>query len=171
MVRQSRQVETRMVSEYLKATYGKFPFIMDIPLGKLDPQTVTEQGILRAANLLRPYRPRADAVVLLPRYLVIVEAKVWNVVNGLAKLPLYKSLIPFTPELAQYKGREVLLELVVGWSTPNLEIMARDANVKLVVFTPDWLEGIVQSMHLYWTKEYQAQRQDKIKLREQYGLE
>ncbi len=109
MARKSQQVEIRMVSEYLISAYAKFPSIMDVPLGKVDETLMAEQGYKRATGLMRPYRPAVDAVVILPRYLVLIEAKVWNVVNGLAKLPLYKSLVPFTPELKQYSGKEVLM--------------------------------------------------------------
>lgn len=171
MARKSRQVETRMLSEYLLKNYGTFPFIMDIPLGRVDEALMAAQGYQQAINMSRPFRPRADAIVILPRYLVLVEAKVWNVINGLAKLPLYKTLIPFTPELKQYLPREVLMELVVGSTPANLEIMARAHDVKLVVFTPDWLKDVVDSMNKYWTPEYQRQRQDKIAMREYYGLE
>ena len=171
MARKSRQVETRMLSEYLLQQYGKFSFIMDIPLGKVDEALMASQGYQQAINMTRPFRPRADAIVILPRYLVLIEAKVWNAVNGLAKLPLYKSLVPFTPELKQYLPREVLMELVVGSAPSNLQIMAREQDVKLVVFTPDWLKEVVDSLNKYWTPEYQRQRQEKIALRQYFGLE
>ncbi len=171
MARKSQQVEIRMVSEYLISAYAKFPSIMDVPLGKVDESLMAEQGYKRATGLMRPYRPAVDAVVILPRYLVLIEAKVWNVVNGLAKLPLYKSLVPFTPELKQYSGKEVLMELVVGWTNDNLAIMARDLGVKVVVYSPEWLNEVVLRMHNYWTKEYRQERENKMKMRELLGLE
>jgi len=171
MARKSRQVETRMLSEYLLKTYGKFSYIMDIPLGRVDEKLMAAQGYQQAINMSRPFRPRADAIVILPRYLVIVEAKVWNVVNGLAKLPLYRSLVPFTPELKDYLPRDVLMELVVGSTPSNLEIMAREQDVKLVIYNPPWMQEIVDSMNKYWTPEYQRLRQEKIAMREYYGVE
>lgn len=171
MARKSRQVETRMLSEYVLKTYSAFPVIMDQPLGRVDEELMREEGFLKAVRLVRPFRPKIDAIVILPRHLVLIEAKVWNVVNGLAKLPLYKSLVDFTPELKQYLPRESLMELVVAWSNPNLEIMARDQGVSLRIFTPDWLKDIIESMHKYWTREYQEQREQKLHLREYFGLE
>ncbi len=171
MARKSRQVEVRMLSEYLLFQYPKYSYIMDVPLGKVDEALLKSQGYQQAINMSRPFRPRADAVVIEPGALLIVETKVWNVVNGLAKLPLYKSLVPFTPELKQYSKLPVLMELVVGWTNSNLEIMARDMDVKVAVYSPDWLKEVVDSMHNYWTKDYQQQRQEKIKLREYYGIE
>lgn len=171
MARKSRQVETRLIAEYLKEKFSKFTFITKQPLGKISEELMAEEGYKRAVGLSRPFRPEVDAVVILPHHLLIIEAKVWNVVNGLAKLPLYKSLVPFTPELKQYMPREVLMELVVGWSNKNLEIMARDQGVLIRVYCPDWLKPIVDDMHKYWTREYQDARQKRLKMREVYGLE
>jgi hypothetical protein len=169
--RKSRQVETRMVAEYLLKTYPKYTFITKQPLGKIPEELQAKEGFKRAVGLMRPYRPEVDAVVILPGALLLVEAKVWNIINGLAKLPLYKSLVPVTPELKQYQHLNVLMELVVGWTNDNLEIMARDLDVRVRMYCPDWLNEIVQGMHKYWTSEYQQQRQDKLKLREYYGIE
>lgn len=171
MARKSRQVETRMIAEYLKLNYSKFPFIMKQPLGKISEELLKTEGYKRAIGITRPFRPEVDAVVILPRHLLVIEAKVWNIINGLAKLPLYKSLVPFTPELKQYMPREVIMQLVVGWSNPNLEIMARDLGVNLKIYRPDWLNEVVEAMHHYWTREYQEKRQKKIRLREALGLE
>lgn len=160
-----------MLSEYLLANYAKFSYIMDIPLGMIDEKIMATVGYQQAINMARPFRPRADAIVILPRYLVLVEAKVWNTVNGLAKLPLYKSLVPVTPELKQYMPREVIMELVVGAAPSNLSIMADAQDIRLKIFNPPWLLEVVDSMNKYWTPEYQAARQEKLALREHFGLE
>lgn len=171
MARKSRQVETRLVAEYLKERYSEFTFIMKQPLGAIPDEIIKTEGYKRALGLLRPFRPEVDAVVILPRYFLIIEAKVWSIIDGLAKLPLYKSLIPVTPELKQYMPREVLMQLVVGWTNPNLEIMARSVGVEVKVYRPDWVVEVVEGMHHYWTREYQAERQKKIKMREYFGVD
>lgn len=171
MARKSRQVETRMISEYLKEHYSGFSFILNVPLGSVSEELQRKEGYERALGLTRPFRPIADAVVILPRHLLLIEAKVWNVINGLAKLPLYKSLVPVTPELAQYRPRAVIMQLVVGWTNPNLATMAIAADVALKVYRPLWLEEIVASMHKYWTREYRDTREKKLAMREFFGVE
>lgn len=171
MPRKTRQVETRLVAEYLKEHYSAFPFINKCPVGKVSEALMADIGYEKALGITSPSRYEIDAVVILPRYLLIIEAKVWQVVNGLAKLPLYKSLVPVTPELQQYHDREVLMQCVVGWSNSNLEIMARSMGVELVVYCPDWLKEVVQGMHKYWTREYQAERTRKLQMREYFGVE
>jgi len=160
-----------MISEYLKENYSEFPFTLNVPLGSVSEKLMREEGYQRALGLSRPFRPIADALVVLPNYLLLVEAKVWNVVNGLAKLPLYKSLVPITPELAQYRTRGVIMQLVVGWTNSNLELMARAADVELKVYRPLWLEEVVESMHKYWTSEYRDQREKRLAMREFFGVD
>lgn len=171
MARKTRQVETRMVSEYLLSAYANFPTRTAVPLGKVSESLMASWGYQKAIRMSRPGRPEVDALVFLPNYLVIVEAKVWNVINGCAKLPLYQSLIPTTPELAEYKNREVIKELVVGWTNDNLETMAKSNGVRIRVFCPDWLKEVVDGMHRYWTADYQRERQRKIEMRQNLGLE
>ena len=171
MTRKTAQVETRLLSEYLLATYSKYSYIISVPLGKLDETLLKTLGYKQAMGLSRPYRPSVDAVVILPNYLIIIEAKVWNILNGLGKLPMYKSLVPFTPELQQYMPREVIMELVVAWTNANLEIMAREAGVTVRVFCPDWMQEVVNKMHNYWTKEYRESRERKLEARRLLGVE
>jgi len=171
MPRKSRQVETRMTAEYLLKEYSKFQSITACPLGRVDEALMATAGYQKALGLSRPYRPEADAIVVLPNYLLLIESKVWNVVNGLAKLPLYKSLIPFTPELSKYMPRDIIMELVVGWTNSNLEIMARDAGVRIKVYSPPWLQEVVRGMHDYWTSDYQRERQRVLEARKTLGLE
>lgn len=171
MARKTRQVETRMVSQYLLENYSKFPYTMKVPLGALPESMLKEQGFKWTMGALRPFRLEVDAVIVLPRHLVLVEAKVWKIIDGLAKLPAYKALVPATPELEQYMPREVLMQLVVAWSNQNLAIMARDLDVEVRVFCPDWLREVVDSMHHYWTREYRELREKKIHMREYFGVE
>lgn len=171
MARKNRNTEDRMINEYAAFAYGDFPYMVHVPLGRIPADVIKDVGYTQAIAFMRPYRLEVDAIVVLPRYLVLIEAKVFKTIDGLAKLPLYKSLVPFTPELAQYTGREVIMELVVGWTNPNLEIMARDAGVRLKVYSPDWLAAVVQEYHQYWTKEYRDARNQKLGLRAYYGID
>ncbi len=193
MARKSRQVETRMLSEYLLKTYSSFVQIIDVPLGPIDEGLMASVGYQGAISRSRPFRPRVDAIVILPRYLVLIEAKVWQPVLGMGKLRLYRSPVPFTPELKNYivtapllsghvasglqlgsndlTTREISLEIVCGQTTSAWEIMARGDNIALKIYNPPWLQEVVDSMNRYWTPEYQAARQEKLALREHFGLE
>jgi hypothetical protein len=171
MARKSAQVEVRMLGEYLQATYPNYIQIRNVPLGKVDTSLMASAGYQKAIGMSRPYRPEADAVVIAPGALILIEAKVWNVVNGLAKLPLYKSLVPVTPELKDYLSLPVIMELVVGWSNDNLETMASGAGVRIKVFSPAWLADVVNKLHDYWTQDYRTKRDEVLRQRQNLGLE
>lgn len=171
MPTKNRQVESRMISQYLKEFYSEFSPTTNVALGVIPVHLIQREGYQRAVKMYDPYRPRVDGVVVLPRYILIIEAKVWNVINGLSKLPLYKSLVPVTPEFAQYMPREVLMQLVVGWENPNLLRMAHEIGVEVKLFCPEWLEGIKDEMHKYWTRDYRLAREQKLRMREYFGIE
>jgi hypothetical protein len=170
-VRVNNKVETRMVSDYVFQVYGKYPHMLGVPLGKIETSLMTTYGVAKAIAMSRPYRPEVDAVVILPGAMILIEAKVWNVINGLSKLPLYKSLVPFTPELERYKSLPILMEVVVGWTNDNLEIQAKEIGVAVKVFTPDYVSEAVNGLHKYWTAEYRQKRAQKLALREYFGVE
>lgn len=171
MARKTAQVETRMISEYLLAAYPQYTSIRAVPLGKVDEKLMLDVGYKKALGFSRPYRPEADAVVIMPGALLLIEAKVWNVINGLAKLPLYKALVPVTPELQQYKDLPVVMELVVAHTNSNLEIMAKEHGVAVKLFNPTWLQEVVDGLNKYWTADYRQQRAQKMAMRQTLGLE
>lgn len=171
MARKTRQVETRLVSEYIKERYPKFPGLLNQPLGIISEELLRTEGFQRGLAMQRPGRPAIDAIIILPKYLLLIEAKVWNVVNGLAKLPLYKALVPTTPELQKYMPRGLIMQLVVGWTNSNLERMANKINVSVKLYRPEWLVEVVEGMHKYWTKEYQEERLNRLRMRQYFGVE
>ena len=76
MARKSRQVEVRMISEYLKENYDGFTYTLNVPLGSVSEDLMREEGYKRALGLSRPFRPIADAVVVLPHYPLL--AMIWR---------------------------------------------------------------------------------------------
>lgn len=171
MARKTQQVETRMIAEYLKSTYSAFPFISKQPLGLVSEELLKTEGYVKGLAMQRSSRPEVDAIVIQKARLILIEAKVWHIVDGMAKLPLYKSLVPYTPELKQYKELPIVMELVVAWSNPNLEIMCRTSDIRLAVYKPDWINEVVNRVKDYGTREYRMAREEKLRNRELMGLE
>jgi len=171
MATKNQQVETRLIAEYVKERYSAFPFTLKQPLGGVDADLARSMGFDKALRLSRPSRPEADAVVFHTKWLILIEAKVWHIIDGLAKLPLYKSLIPTTPELVQYRDMPVSMEIVVPWTNPNLETMAKSVGAQIVLFKPLWIDEVVEKVQRYTTREYRAEREEKNRLRELLGLD
>jgi hypothetical protein len=129
---------------------------------------MTHGQILAAA---RPWRPEVDALVWFNGALLLIEAKVAEYVTGLAKLPFYKSLVPSTPELAQWADWEVRMRLVVPRSKPWVDIMAEQAGVEVDLFEPDWMVEYWEYRDRYWSAEYRTAREDRNRRRAAAGLE
>jgi len=111
-----------------------------------------------------------DAVAVEHGRLVFIEAKVFKLVDGLAKLPLYASLLPTTPELHDKKDLQVVMRLVAPWTSPNVETMARSQGIEVVVFSPAWIADYVEQYQHYWTAEYREARAERQRLREELGV-
>ena len=112
-----------------------------------------------------------DAVAVENGRLVLIEAKVFKIVDGLSKLPTYKTLVPSTPELSPYHGLPIIMRLVAPWTSETMEVMAKGLGVEIVVFNPDWIRDYVQQYHNYWQREYREAREEKMRLRRALGVE
>lgn len=160
-----------MVAEYGRDRILPHRFIQRQPLGKIDERLVADYGLAKALKYSRPFRPEVDAVAVLPDSLVLIEAKIFKIIDGMAKLPLYASLVPHTPELKEYLPRSIIMRLVVPWTSDNLIIMAKSAGVEIDLFCPEWVESEVERQHRYWTADYRRQRDEKNRMIRYFGLE
>ena len=139
--------EMLMVSEYLVKYYAKWPYKMRVRLGSI-PQELVREGMswpeLRAAGVWRRY---ADAVVIKPKQLIIIEAAIKPNAGDISQLQLYKELLPHTPELEPYGNRPIALELVYAMEDPIVLKMARKAKIRVVLYRPDWLDEYLAILH------------------------
>jgi hypothetical protein len=132
---------------------------------------VATLGPRKALKMARGVRPEVDALVVQDHKLILVEAKIQRWVDGIAKLPVYKSLIPTTPELEQYRGYEVEMRLCFPWYSEPIELAAKNAGVVLDVYHKPWIDDYLAELGKYWSNEYQAARAEKKRLREIFNLE
>ena len=163
--------ETRLISEYAAAKFPGLRLALGMPLGPaidMGPARLTHGQALAAS---RPWRPEVDALVWRDGVLLLIEAKIANYVDGLAKLPLYRSLVPTTPELAEWAGWEVRMRLVVPRAKAWVEQMAEAAGVEIDLFEPAWITEYYDYRDRYWTREYRTRREEILQLRRELGVE
>jgi len=166
-----REIEPRWVAEYCLTHYAGFPVSYRVPVGPIPADMVTEMGMDKAIRAYRPWRPEVDAIVYLPNYLVLIEAKVFKYMDGLAKLPMYKSQIPLTPQLKEHKDKEVLMELLLPVEIPWVTSMALNSGVKVVVWAPDWVLKIWEERNKYWEPEQRLLREQRKEVLRKLGYE
>jgi hypothetical protein len=87
-------------------------------------------------NALQNFRRWADAVVIQPDKVRIIEAKTIMDPGLPSTLELYKLLWLRTPEYQAFRALDVVLMAVVAFDDPVLSAIARRHGVEVVVFTP-----------------------------------
>jgi len=167
-IRQER--EARLISEWVAQNYPKAELIrFRCPLGPVPQQLVQELGLAKAIGYARPYRPEVDALVVTEKEIILAEAKIFKVMDGLSKLPIYGSLVSQTPELQPYLGRAIRLKLVTAKPLPWMHQAAVEAGVEIVLFQPDWVKQYLQELEQYWTKDAVEARNRRKKILEALG--
>ena len=169
--RKRREIEPRWVSEYVVKHYGKYPVKFRCPLGPIPEQLKEMFGAEKALRMYRPSRPEVDALVILPGALLLVEAKIQKYMDGLSKLPVYKSLVDSTPELQQYRDKHVLMRLLIPHEVPWVKTACSKMNVDYVVYAPDWIQQIWEDRDKYWTAGRVFERERRKKALRDLGFE
>lgn len=162
-----RELEPRWVSEYVVKTYPNFEARYRSPLGPIPVETQANYGLLKGLRVYRPWRPEADALVKLPRFTLVIEAKIFRYMDGLAKLPVYASLVKSTPELRPWP-QDTLTQLLIPASIPWVLAAAQTQKTEVIThFVPDYIKLEWEARDRYWTKEAIARREErKAKLKE-----
>jgi hypothetical protein len=166
-----QQREGRLIAEYIAEKFPGARVTFGCPLGPIPEKMIATLGPRKALRFARGLRPEVDALAIQDHKLIMVEAKIQRWVDGIAKLPVYKSLVPTTPELEPYWHYEVEMRLCFPWTSETIEEAARNAGVVLDIFHPPWIDDYLNELSKYWSGEYRARRAEKKRMREIFGLE
>lgn len=161
--------EQRYVSDYV---IEKFPHNMHkfrCPLGAVPHEWVAEMGEAKALKAFRPYRPEVDAAIITDDAIIIIEAKIFKVMDGISKLPVYRSLIPETPEFREYRGLKTRAILVTpkdpGWTRR----VAEENHIEIDIYKPTWIAEYYEKQERYWTAEERLERLKRKKVLGELG--
>jgi len=169
MARKER--ERRYISQYMKDTFPDMNWQINVELGAIPAEYIQRYGVVKAAALFRPTRPRVDAVVWQSDKYLLIEAKLRDIKSGIGDLLYYKSVIPQTPDLPFYNGQPIVARLVVPWMLDWLKPIA-DANaIEVDVKRYDFVDEYVKERQHYFTAEYRDATAEKMHLREILGVD
>lgn len=169
MARQER--ERRYIAEYMKARFPEGNWILNVPLGPVPDYLVNSHGYAKASAYYRPTRPRVDAVQWTADRYLVIEAKLRQAKSGIGDLSFYRSLVPQTIDMPYYNDQPVVYRLVVPWAIDWIIAAAHSQDIEVDIFWRDWIGDYVREIQHYHTAEYRAERSEKLRLREQLGLE
>lgn len=166
-----QQRERRLIGEYIAAKFPRARVIYGCRLGPAPEKLVATLGPRKALRLARGMRPEVDAIVIQDRRLIMVEAKIVKWIDGIAKLPLYKSLVATTPELEAYQGYDIEMRLCYPWYSETIEAAANNLGVILDIYHQPWIDEYLTELGKYWSGEYIAKRAEVKRMREIFNLE
>jgi len=133
-----REWEAEYVSEYCSQAFPRDPVIYHCRLGTW-PQPLTATELTPEELAMLKVRMRwADAVVILPEKLIVVEGKLRasEFLKGLGELQLYAHLVKHTPEFEKFKDRAVAGRLLIPLEDPAVALMARQNGIEVAVYRP-----------------------------------
>jgi len=165
-----RSIEPRWVSWYIKEQYPDAEVRLRCPLGPIPDELKQLYGPAKAARVYRPSRPEVDALVVLPGALVLIEAKIFKYMDGLAKLPVYKALVSKTPELAVFSDRPVIMHLLLPVAIPWVKAAAPELGVEVYTVAPEWVLQIWEERDKYWQPAARMKRAERKALLEKLGF-
>jgi len=169
MARKER--ERRYITEYMKDTWPKGEWQLNVELGPIPQEYVDRYGLGRATALFRPTRPRVDAVKWTPQAYYLIEAKIRNIKSGIGDLSYYRGMAEKSLDLPFYEGQPLVCRLVVPWMIEWIRVAADAAQVEVVVFSADWIDEYIEEQKHYYTAEYRDARAEKLRLREILGVD
>ena len=139
--------EQRLVSEFVAQFYADYESRTHVHLGGTPPRFKGKFTRPENGRLLGVFRRWADAIVIMPDRIVLIEGKILPQPGVLSQLSLYERLIPNTPELSQHALKPVEKVLVCAIEDPLITQLAREEGVRVVIFCPEWIEAYMRIVH------------------------
>ena len=136
MPRKYERREFRLLMEWVKKNYPDKPQWFRVRLGP-----AVFQGEEKLYQMLRRW---ADAVVFTGEKILIIEAKMRPMPEGIAELELYRDLFPQTPEFKMFWKYPVELIYLTTWLDKAIKELCDKKKIKYVVFRPPWAEEYIR---------------------------
>ena len=132
--------ESRLVSEYLAERYPGAQWFLNLRIGATEQMAgvdLTDPGVV---GLVRNRNRYADAVVVTPTELIVIEGTMWRADAKVGQLQGYLLIVRFTPALQPYLDRPIRGELITGQHDPLAEKIAERAGIRYVHYEPAWID-------------------------------
>jgi len=129
----------RLGSEYCQKRFPGKEVIFRSRLGKLSEELLKISTASPRSMALRASLRYADAIVVDPPRIWIIEFKVDAELGAISQLELYKMLFLETPEYVKYKDFEIKLLIVTTRETTDMRQFAASKGIEYDVFIPEWI--------------------------------
>jgi len=135
-----RVVHERMLLEFLLKTYPPGSWFTNVRLGMPHPEVARVALTPEEERMLWITLPMADAVVILPDRVDILECIVRPEWWRITQLKVYGKLFPMTERFREHWKKPVRLILLTAILNPFMEWLARDEGISVVLYRPIWID-------------------------------
>ena len=142
------QWELSYVSEFAAHFYPDDRILTYVRLGK-DPRLGRqEEWTEEEAQLLRVELRWADAVIIRPKEILLIEGKLRpaEYPEGIAKLELYTPMLKNTQEFRDLMPRKVQGILVIPIEDPVVVANGREKGIRVIIWKPRWYQVFVNNL-------------------------
>lgn len=133
--------EQRLVSEFVARYFAGADVRLHVHLGGVLPRWRGQFSKPSDLGMVGLFRRWADAVILLENRVILLEGKILPQPGVISQLDLYERLFPKTPELSEHAHKPIEKTLLCAVEDPLVTQMAREQNIRVVVYRPEWIDG------------------------------
>ncbi len=152
-----------MTAEWLAQHFPDGGYWTNFPLGAVPPEL---QGTGASYSLRR----RVDGLAVTKTELTLIEAKVWKPMDGVDKLPVYKQLVPLTPELMFYHNLPIKMILVCPRATSTVMESAKISGIEVQTYSAPWLTEVLNYIDYLYTTAGRTAMAERAQQRKWLGL-
>jgi hypothetical protein len=130
----------RLVQEYIATIPGAKMWFTRLRVGNLHPSLKTNGLSDEELRVLGNFRRWIDGAVIMEDRIILIEGKILPSLGDISQLECYKELLPYTPELEQFKNLTIVLQYVTPVLDPYLKSKMLEKGIQYVIFRPAWIE-------------------------------
>lgn len=136
---QRQRWEKRLLEEWIAAKYPQAQTMLNLRLGPTQKHLVNVEVTPQLEAMLRVSNWYADAVILLPNELLVIEAKVDPLPEAVGQTLFYSRLIYRTPGLESVNPALIVPVVLFGEDDSEVSTFARQLGCRVEIYTPAWI--------------------------------
>ena len=139
MARKYRIVHEQYLVEWLMRNYPIGSWRTNVRLGVPSEELIKATISPEERRMLKIYTAQADAIVLLPDKVVIIEALVRPEWWKILQLEEYAKLFRHTPEFRDHWHKPIEKVLLTTIESPFHRAMCEERGIRVVIYRPPWI--------------------------------
>lgn len=136
-----------MISEFCAMEFPDCPVRLRVRVGPILTALDASQLTERELRMSGTWRRWADAVVIQPDRLIVIEAAIRPNVGKISQLEYYLRLVPSTPELVEFRDRPLQGMLLFSIQDPLLEQLGREKSFMVRYYRPPWVDEYLTQIY------------------------